>query len=84
MAIDIHALQENNTWQLVDLPSKKKTIECKWVFRIKYKSDRSIERYKACLVAKCYKQQDGMDYMEAFSPVVKMTTIPVLLATTVV
>jgi hypothetical protein len=48
----IAALESNNTWSLVDLPPHKKPIGCKWVFKIKYKSDGSIERHKAWLVAK--------------------------------
>ena len=54
MAAEIQALELNNTWSLVPLPPHKRAVGCKWVFKIKYKSDGSVERYKARLVAKGY------------------------------
>ena len=52
MTAKIVALEENQTWTLTPLPTGKKPIGCKWVYKIKYKADGSIERYKARLVAK--------------------------------
>nr|GEX21172.1 putative reverse transcriptase, RNA-dependent DNA polymerase, Gag-polypeptide of LTR copia-type [Tanacetum cinerariifolium] len=72
---EMEALFRNNTWILTDLPVNKKTVGCKWLFKIKYKSFDAIEKYKAKLVAKGFSQREGIDYEETFSPVVKMVVV---------
>ena len=54
MNAEIEALQKNKTWEMVDLPIKKKTVGCKWVYTIKYRANETLERYKVRLVAKGY------------------------------
>ena len=59
MEFEIKAAEENNTWALTTLRKRKKSIGCKWVYKIKYNTDGSIERYNARLVAKGYTKLKG-------------------------
>jgi histone deacetylase 1/2 len=77
------ALIDNKTWHLVPYKSCINLIDCKWVCRIKRKSDGTIDRYKARLVAKGFKQRYGIDYEDTFSPVVKVATIRLVQAISV-
>ena len=60
------SLMENQTWDLVELPSGRTPIGSKWVFKVKHKSGGTVERFKARLVAKGYAQQPGIDMTERF------------------
>lgn len=66
----LSALLKTNTWQLTPLPPTKKSIGCKWIFKVKLKADGTVERHKARLVAKSFTQTEGLDYLETFSPMV--------------
>lgn len=69
------ALEDNRTWDVVTLPARKFTIGSKWVYKIKYNSNRVLERFKVRLVSKRYNQQEALDYHEIFSPFAKIVTV---------
>jgi hypothetical protein len=80
MQEELQALQDNHTWDLVSCPPAVKPIGCKWVYSIKLRSDGTLDRYKARLVALENRQEYGVDYEETFSPVAKMTTVRTIIA----
>jgi hypothetical protein len=80
MDAEFMALEKNRTCHLVPPQKGRNIIDCKWVYKIKRKQDGSLDRYKACQVAKGFKQRYGIDYEDTFSPMVKPTTIRIVLS----
>lgn len=77
---ELYAMEANNTWSVVSLPAHQHTIRCRWVYKVKYKADGTLDKYEARLVAKGYTLQTGVDFMDTFSPVAKLTTVRVLIS----
>jgi hypothetical protein len=80
MLDEYNALMRNKTRTLVPLISSRNIINCKWVYKVKYKANGTVDRLKARLVAKGFKQRLGIDYDDTYSPVVKPTTIRLVLS----
>lgn len=80
MLEEYDALMVNNTWTLTDLPTNRKAIDSKWIFKIKRDADGNVSRYKARLVVKGCAQRKGIDFEETFSPVVRYSSIRYLIA----
>ena len=80
MKEELDALHKTRTWDMVDLPSGKSAIGCKWVYKIKTRSDGTVDRYKGRLVAKGFTQDYEIDYEETFSPMARLSSIRTLIA----
>ncbi|GJW48182.1 putative reverse transcriptase domain-containing protein [Tanacetum coccineum] len=83
----VEAMQEEllqfkiqKVWTIFDLPSGKKAIGTKWVYRNKKDERGIVVRNKARLVAQGYKQEEGIDYNEVFAPVARIEAIRLFLA----
>ncbi|KAL1225437.1 Retrovirus-related Pol polyprotein from transposon TNT 1-94 [Cardamine amara subsp. amara] len=84
MIEEMQSLNKIETWEIVSKPDRKKTIGCKWIFKIKEDIPRvKGPRYKARLVAKGFTQVEGVDYNEIFLPVVKHVSIRIMLSVVV-
>jgi hypothetical protein len=80
MCEELAALEATRTWDIVPLPPRSVPITCKWVYKVKTRSDGSVDRYKARLVARGFQQAHGRDYDETFAPVAHMTSVRTLIA----
>ena len=72
---EMKSLQENEVWDLVELPRVRKPVGSKWVFKVKTDEDGNVERYKARLVAQGFTQKFGADYDETCCPVVRLESV---------
>ena len=80
MQQEISALKVNNTLTIAELPlGERKTISSKWVYKIRYKYNGDMDRYKTSLVTKWYSQSEGHNYHDTLSPVNEMITIKIVL-----
>jgi hypothetical protein len=80
MIDEYNVLLRNKTWTLVPPVSGRNVIDCKWVFKLKYKVDEFVDHHKAHLVEKGFKQRLDIDFDDIFSPVVKPATIRLVLS----
>ncbi|CAI7881461.1 unnamed protein product [Closterium sp. NIES-53] len=80
MESELKSIEENGTWEMVELLKGRKAITSKWLFKIKSDADGKIERYKSRLVVKGYQQKEKVDYKELFVLVLKPTMLRTLLA----
>ncbi|KAM0875014.1 hypothetical protein ACQ4PT_037075 [Festuca glaucescens] len=76
----IATLERTGTWDVVTPPPSVRPTTCKWVYKIKTRSDGYLERYKALLVARGFQQEQSRDYDGSFALVAHMTTVRTLLA----
>lgn len=78
MQSEIDSLRENDTWTLEKVPDDQKPINGKWVYACKSDKDGNVTRFKARYVAQGYSQTYGQNFIETFSPTVKMSTVRAL------
>ncbi|XP_071916128.1 uncharacterized protein [Coffea arabica] len=77
---EVDSILQNHTWELVDLAPGCRPLGSKWIFKRKMKPDGSVDKYKARLVIKGYKQQEGLDYFDTYSLVTRINSIRIILA----
>lgn len=77
--VENNFLFQNKTWDLVELLEGRKTIGCKWVFKMKQKANGEVECYKTRVVAKNSSQIEGVDYEKTFALVARYISIRMLL-----
>ena len=82
MDAEIETIERNHTWELLELSEGEKTVEVKWIYRIKLNEKGEVDRFKAHLVTKGYTQKYGIDYYEVFTLVARHYTIRMVISLT--
>ena len=77
---EMTSMYENKVWTLIGLPNDRRAIEIKWIFKRKTDADSSVTIYKARIVAKGFRQVQGVDYDESFSLVSMLKSVRIMLA----
>ena len=78
---ELSAIKEAGTWTLVDrTPNICNVVGCCFVLQKKHGLDSEVTRFKACLIAQGFSQQEGIDYSKTFAPIVKSASLRVFLA----
>jgi hypothetical protein len=69
------SIMKNDVWEVVLKTEGKKVVGSKWIYKVKHATDGSVDKYKACVVAKGISQQEGVDYEETFASVARYSSI---------
>ncbi|GKC29743.1 peroxidase 9 [Tanacetum coccineum] len=77
---EIDYILQKHTWKLMGLLSGCEPLDYKWIFKKKMKADGTIDKYKARLVIKGFRQRKSLDYFDTYSPITRITTIRMVLA----
>lgn len=80
MQDEIDSFNKHEAWELVDRPADKNIVKNRWLFKIKRDANGKVACYRARLVAKGFTQKFGIDYMDTYSPVVRHSSLRMLLS----
>ena len=75
MVEEYSSIMKNDVWEIVPRPQDRLVVGSRWIYKIKYAADGSIEKFKARFVAKGYAQNEGINYEETFAPIARYTSI---------
>ena len=84
MSEEVGTCHETGTWSLVPHPKDDHVIGCRWVHKVKLHADGTVEKLRSRIVAKGNEQEEGVDFLETYSPVVRTATIRLVLHTATV
>lgn len=77
---ELNSILKNDTWELTKLPPGKKAIDYRWLYKIKFYVDGTVEHQKAHLVIRGFKQQERIDYDETFALIANMATFHLVMS----
>ncbi|GKF86899.1 retrovirus-related pol polyprotein from transposon TNT 1-94, partial [Tanacetum coccineum] len=80
MQEELHEFERLEVWELIPPPDKAFVITLKWIYKVKRDELGGILENKARLVARSYRQEEGINFEESFAPVARLEAIRIFLA----
>eukprot|EP00253_Pinus_taeda_P036537 PITA_36537 len=80
MLEEYNSIMVNDVWEVVSRPQDRSVVRSRWIYKIKYAANSSVEKYKANFVAKGHAQKEGIDYEETFAVVARYTSIKTVIS----
>ena len=80
MVEEYDSIMRNDVWEVVPRPEGKSVVTFRWIYKVKFVADGSIEKHKAHFVARGFSQVEGIDYDDIFAPVARYTSIRTIMA----
>ena len=80
MVEEYKSIMQNDIWEVVPRRVGKSVITSRWLYKVKFGADGSVEKYKARFVARGFSQIEGVDYGETFTPVAQYTSIRTMIS----
>ena len=80
MEKEYNSILTNDVWDVVPRPQGKSVVTSKWIYKVKFSADGSVEKCKARFVARGFSQKEGIDYDETFAPVARYSSIRVIIS----
>nr|GFA82357.1 retrovirus-related Pol polyprotein from transposon TNT 1-94 [Tanacetum cinerariifolium] len=80
MQEELNEFERLEVRELVPRPNQVMVITLKWIYKVKLDELGGILKNKACLVARGYRQEEGIDFEESFAPVARLEAIRIFLA----
>ena len=80
MLEEYNSILSNDVWEVVPRPQGKSVVTSKWIYKVKFLTDGSVEKCKVRFVARGFSQKEGIDYDETFTPVARYNSIRVIIS----
>ena len=80
MLEEYNSILTNDVWDVVPRPQGKSVVTSKWIYKVKFSANGSVEKCKARFVARGFSQKEGIDYDETFAPIARYISIRIIIS----
>ncbi|GKF63529.1 retrovirus-related pol polyprotein from transposon TNT 1-94, partial [Tanacetum coccineum] len=80
MQEELHEFERFEVWELIPRPERLMIITLKWILKVKLDELGGVLKNKARLVARGYRQEEGINFKESFAPVARLEAVRIFIA----